>query len=410
MAEYRTVINVPDEQWARDVIDYNIETGEINVDDDHQDDWAENLTSGRRWTFEFRARQRHIQEDVDPPVEPPVDPPIEPPVDPPVGEWWERQLATALLLRDVQRGPRGTPTILTPPVTLPAGLHEDIQITQSFAGRSLWLSDGTELAWSEIRNGGVVDLGETTPDGEQMVSHPWPSGRAVVRDSIITDSQWMGIGTGNDGSILRCELARNTLTGVTFFFGIAEASLGKFWDSFGLFLEDVWCHDQQAMGPWWDGSGGIAGGIRGGLYERCGNGNQGVACYFELGGGFICEDATFITNDVAIRVQTDGLTIRRVVTVDCPTALFVLNESRPDRQGRPVVVDVADSYFDLTSTPDGTHGYGYVDYGGPGPTRLTSDHNTFKVDPGKKTFRAGGSLLTFPEWQATGRDQNSTLV
>jgi len=406
MAEYRTVTNVPNtrgepHQWVKDVIDYNIETGEINLEDDHPDDWNENLTSGRRWTFEFRARERHSTKPSVPPVEP-VSPPL-------VGEWWKTQLARALALRDVQRGPRGTPRVLSPPVTLPAGLHEDIQITDTYQGRSLWLSDGTELAWSEIRNGGRVDLNNTS-DRDQMVSHPWPIGRAVVRDSIITDSQWMGIGTGHNGLIQRCELARNSLVGVTFFFGIAEASLGKFWDSFGLFLEDVWCHDQQAMGPWWDGSGGTGGGVRGGLYERCGNGNQGVATYFELGGGFTIDGATFLDCDVAIRVQTDGLTIRNVVTVRCPTAVFGLNENRPDREGRPVVVDIADSYFDLTSTPDNTFGYGWNEWGGPGPTVFESDRNWFKVDPNRKVFRAGGRLLTFAEWQSTGRDQNSVLV
>lgn len=332
-----------------------------------------------------------------------TEPPIEPPVEPPVGDWWETQLAEALTLRDVARGPRGTPTVLAPSVNV-VGLMSDIQITAVHAGRSVQMAPGSELAWSEIRNGGNVDLQDTT-QRNQMVGTPWPSGAQIIHDSIITDSQWTGT-SGNDGLILRCELARNTLSGASYTFGIAEASSAKFWNSAAMFVEDSWVHDQQSAGVWWDGSGTTGGGVRGGLFERCG----AWCVYLELGGGTVITGATFLDTPVAMRIQTDGALIRQVVTVGCSRALYALNENRSDRKGRPVTVDVAESFFDLTATPTGTHGYGWADFGGPGPTRFISDRNTFRVDPSKRVFRAGSGMLTFSEWQASGHDQNSVLI
>ena len=110
MAEYRTVINVPHQggvphPWVKDVIDHNIATGEINLDDLHQEDWNENLTSGRRWTFEFRNPRDHTQIESrltnlervahdPPPLDPPQDPPDEPPVEPPTGTPWDIPFAS----------------------------------------------------------------------------------------------------------------------------------------------------------------------------------------------------------------------------------------------------------------------------------------------------------------------------
>ena len=52
--EYRNVINVPDEDWSRAVIDWGIENRIIITDDDHQDDWNKNVDYGRLWTLLMR--------------------------------------------------------------------------------------------------------------------------------------------------------------------------------------------------------------------------------------------------------------------------------------------------------------------------------------------------------------------
>ena len=44
--------------WVRDVIDWGIEVGMINVEDDTPESWKKDLTDGRYWTFEYRRRQR----------------------------------------------------------------------------------------------------------------------------------------------------------------------------------------------------------------------------------------------------------------------------------------------------------------------------------------------------------------
>lgn len=51
--EYRSVLNVPDKDWARDVIDWGIDEARIiNVTDNYVDDWAKlDMTDGRYWTF-----------------------------------------------------------------------------------------------------------------------------------------------------------------------------------------------------------------------------------------------------------------------------------------------------------------------------------------------------------------------
>ena len=73
MSTYRTVLNVPDRDWARGVIDRSIADGIIIVDDPVVDDWANlDMTDGRFWTFLDRARN---------PTTPPVEPPVEPPGD-----------------------------------------------------------------------------------------------------------------------------------------------------------------------------------------------------------------------------------------------------------------------------------------------------------------------------------------
>ena len=67
MNEYRSVINCPTENdgqggrqvigWAIEVIDWLIATGRIIEDNpEHQNDWTNNLTDGRYWTMEWRAR------------------------------------------------------------------------------------------------------------------------------------------------------------------------------------------------------------------------------------------------------------------------------------------------------------------------------------------------------------------
>lgn len=49
---YRGVLNVPDAEWARKVVDNGIASGMIRVDDDHVDDWEnDTYTDGRLWTF-----------------------------------------------------------------------------------------------------------------------------------------------------------------------------------------------------------------------------------------------------------------------------------------------------------------------------------------------------------------------
>lgn len=52
---YRDVINVPETDWAQDVIDTNIDLGIIVTGDDFVDDWLrDQMTDGRFWTFMHR--------------------------------------------------------------------------------------------------------------------------------------------------------------------------------------------------------------------------------------------------------------------------------------------------------------------------------------------------------------------
>jgi len=52
MPTYRTVQNVPEKQWAKDVVDWGIDSGVIITSDSTPDDWAnENMTDGRMWTM-----------------------------------------------------------------------------------------------------------------------------------------------------------------------------------------------------------------------------------------------------------------------------------------------------------------------------------------------------------------------
>ena len=54
---YRGVFNVPDQDWARDVVDWGIEEGLIVTGDDFPDDWLDDeITMGRIWTLFFRMR------------------------------------------------------------------------------------------------------------------------------------------------------------------------------------------------------------------------------------------------------------------------------------------------------------------------------------------------------------------
>ena len=56
MPTYRTVLNVPDQQWSRDVVDWGIDEGKvINISDTAPDDWERlDMTDGRLWTFLMR--------------------------------------------------------------------------------------------------------------------------------------------------------------------------------------------------------------------------------------------------------------------------------------------------------------------------------------------------------------------
>ena len=51
--DYRGVLNVPDKDWARKVVDWAIDTSKlINPDDNFVDDWErDEMTDGRYWTF-----------------------------------------------------------------------------------------------------------------------------------------------------------------------------------------------------------------------------------------------------------------------------------------------------------------------------------------------------------------------
>lgn len=54
---YRGVLNVPDFQWARNVVDWGIDSGLIITGDDRVDDWeAADLTYGTLWTLFHRMR------------------------------------------------------------------------------------------------------------------------------------------------------------------------------------------------------------------------------------------------------------------------------------------------------------------------------------------------------------------
>lgn len=55
--DYRGVKNVPDEEWARRVVDYGIDSGLIVVGDNTVDDWEDDrFTMGRLWTLFYRQR------------------------------------------------------------------------------------------------------------------------------------------------------------------------------------------------------------------------------------------------------------------------------------------------------------------------------------------------------------------
>ena len=51
--DYRKVLNVPDKDWARSVVDWGIDVSKIiNVTDSNVDDWErDDMTDGRYWTF-----------------------------------------------------------------------------------------------------------------------------------------------------------------------------------------------------------------------------------------------------------------------------------------------------------------------------------------------------------------------
>jgi len=52
---YRGVYNVPNVEWAHDVIDLNLELGTIVTGDNFKDDWLrDQMTDGRYWTFTAR--------------------------------------------------------------------------------------------------------------------------------------------------------------------------------------------------------------------------------------------------------------------------------------------------------------------------------------------------------------------
>ncbi len=53
---YRDVLNVPDENWARDVVDWGIDNGLIRTDDDNEDDWEAMPNYGTLWTMFYRMR------------------------------------------------------------------------------------------------------------------------------------------------------------------------------------------------------------------------------------------------------------------------------------------------------------------------------------------------------------------
>ena len=57
---YRTVLNVPDKDWARGVVDRSIDKwGTINITDGTVDDWENmDMTDGRFWTMTDRAFKR----------------------------------------------------------------------------------------------------------------------------------------------------------------------------------------------------------------------------------------------------------------------------------------------------------------------------------------------------------------
>jgi len=48
---YKNVLNVPDADWARNVVDWGIDVGMIINDDEHQDDWEKNIDYGATWTL-----------------------------------------------------------------------------------------------------------------------------------------------------------------------------------------------------------------------------------------------------------------------------------------------------------------------------------------------------------------------
>jgi len=50
--DYRDVANVPDTDWARQIVDWGIQTGMIITGDEFPDDWnRDDMTDGRLWTF-----------------------------------------------------------------------------------------------------------------------------------------------------------------------------------------------------------------------------------------------------------------------------------------------------------------------------------------------------------------------
>ncbi len=48
---YRTVTNVPDQDWARNVVDWGIENKMIVITDDNPDDWSKGINYGQVWTL-----------------------------------------------------------------------------------------------------------------------------------------------------------------------------------------------------------------------------------------------------------------------------------------------------------------------------------------------------------------------
>ena len=194
MTTYRTVKNVPDKDWARDVIDRGIDVwGDIITSEDNPADWLNlDMTDGRLWTFIDRALIK--QHPVTPPPPPPPDGIVIPPGSP--------------IQSFINAGDPGDTFLLK------AGVHGgqtfDPKPDQTFIGEPGAVLDGggsTQYAVKASSNPPGVTL-----DGIGFTDYK----PGLTRPGSTSGHGMVEIGTGGGWTVQNCEISESTHLGLVF--------------------------------------------------------------------------------------------------------------------------------------------------------------------------------------------------